>query len=116
MTNSYTAVMVYTSSGESRIFAVDSTDSTSSYAELVDVITGNSLGDSLQGQTIIKAMGSCENFAYSPGGVVFVDNQNNVLGAVGVENPEQFQPSWQSVNIPVALNYKCKVLTQASVA
>jgi hypothetical protein len=116
MSNSYTAVMVYTSTGESRIFAVDSTDSTSSYAELVDVITGNSLGDSLQGQTIVKAMSTCENFVYSPGGVVFVDNQNNVLSAVGSENPEQYQPAWQNVSIKVELNYKCKVLTQATVA
>lgn len=116
MSNTYTAVMVYTASGDSRIFAVDSTDSTSSYAELVDVITGNSLGDSLQGQTIIKAMSTCENFVYSPGGLTFVDNMNNVLSAVGSENPEQFQPAWQTVSIPVALNYKVKVLTQATVA
>jgi hypothetical protein len=116
MANTYTAVMVYTSTGESRIFAVDGADSTTVYVELVDVITGNSLGDSLQGQTIVKAMASTENFVYSPGGIVFVDNQNNVLSAVGVENPEQFQPSWQTVNIPVALNYKCKVLSQPTVA
>lgn len=116
MTETYCAVMCYTNTGQSRIFAVDATDSTSSYAELVDVITGNSIGDSLQGQTVVKAMSTCENFLYSPGGVVFVDNQNNVLSAVGAENPEQFQPSWQDVNIPIALNYKVKVLSQASVA
>jgi hypothetical protein len=116
MSNTYVSVMCYTASGDSRIFAVDATDSTSSYAELVDVITGNSIGDSLQGQTVVKALASCENFLYSPGGIVFVDNQNNVLSAVGAENPEQFQPSWQSVNIPIALNYKVKCLSQASVA
>jgi len=116
MSNSYTAVMCYTNTGQSRIFAVDSTDSTSSYAELTDVITGNSIGDSLQGQVVVKALSTCENFAYSPGGIVFVDNQNNVLSAVGTENPEQIQPSWQNVNIPIELNYKVKVLTQATVA
>ena len=116
MTSTYCAVVVYTSTGNSRIFAVDATDSTTSYAELVDVITGNSLGDSLQGQTIVQAYGTCENFAYSPGGAVFVDNQNNVLGAVGLVNPEQFQPGWQTVNIPVQLNYRVKILSQAAVA
>jgi hypothetical protein len=116
MSNTYTAVMVYTNTGQSRIFAADATDSTSSYVELTDVITGNSVGDSLQGQTVVKAMASCENFLYSPGGVVWVDNQNNVLSAIGAENPEQMQPTWQNVNIPIALNYKVKVLTQASVA
>ena len=115
MSNSYTAVMCYTNMGQSRVFAVDSTDSTSSYAELVDVITGNDLGDSLQGQTITKVMSVCENFVYSPG-VVFVDNQNNVIGTCGSESPELLPPTWQNVNIPVQLNYSVKVLTQASVA
>lgn len=116
MSNTYISVMVYTDRGQSRIFAVDSTDSTSSYAELVDVITGNSLGDSLQGQRIVKAMASCENFLYSPGGIVFTDNQNNCLGSVGASQPEQSQPQWQDCNIMVQLNYKVKALTQASVA
>ena len=82
---------------------------------MLDVITGNDLGDSLQNQTITKVMAVCENFVYSPG-IVFVDNQNNVLGTVGAENPEQVSPTWQTVKIPVQLNYKCKVLTQATVA
>jgi len=106
---------LYTNRGESRVFALDATDSTSSYAELVSVVDGNSLGDSLQGQTITKAMAVCENFVYSPG-IVVVDNQNNVLGSIGAESPEQVQPQWQSVNIPVQLNYKIQVLTQATVA
>lgn len=116
MSNTYTAVMVYTNTGQARIFAADATDSTSSYVNLTDIITGNQIGDSLQGQTVVKAMATCENFLYSPGGIVFTDNQNNVLSAVGAENPEQIQPSWQNVNIPIALNYKVRVLTQASVA
>lgn len=116
MTNVYTSVMVYTNTGASRIFAADTAESTTVYVELTDVITGNSIGDSLQGQTIVKAMASCESYLYSPGGVVFVDNQNNVLSAVGAENPEQFQPTWQNVNIPIALNYKVKVLSQSAVA
>jgi len=115
MTNTFTSVMVTTASGTNRIFAADVTDSGSTYGELTDVITGNSLGDSLQGERIVKAMGSCENFIISPG-IVFVDNQNNIIGTVGAGQPEQAQPQWQSVNIPVQLNYKCKVLTSASVA
>ncbi len=115
MTNTYTAVMVTTASGDNRIFAADVTDSGSTYGELTDVITGNSLGDSLQGQTIIRAMGVCENFLLSPG-ILFIDNQNNVLTSVGVVQPEQIQPEWQNVSIPVRLNYTVKALTSASVA
>jgi len=116
MTNTYVSVMMTTASGQSRIFAADVTDSGSTYGELTDVITGNSIGDSLQGQVITRAMGSCENFILSPGGVVFVDNQNNIVGTVGACQPEQAQPQWESVNIPIQLNYTCKALTSASVA
>ena len=115
MTNSYTSVMCYTNTGQSRVFAVDSDDSTTVYDELLDVITGNDLGDSLQNQTITKVMAVCENFVYSPG-IVFVDNQNNVIGTAGAESPELLNPTWQNVNIPVKLNYSVKVLTPASVA
>lgn len=115
MSNTTVSVSVFTNRGESRIFTADVTDSGSTYGELSDAITGNSLGDSLQGQTIVKAMASCENFVISPG-ILFIDNQNNVIGSVGVVQPEQVQPQWESVNIGVALNYTVKVLTSASVA
>ena len=107
--------MVHTNRNQARVFALDVSDSTSNYGTLVDVITGNDLGDSLQGQIIVKAMAVCENFVYSPG-IVFVDNQNNVIGTCGAESPELLNPTWQNVNIPVQLNYSVKVLTQASVA
>lgn len=115
MTNTYTAVMITTASGQNRIFAADVTDHASTYGSLTDIITGNTLGDSLQGQTIVKAMGVCENTLLSPG-VIFVDNNNNIIGSVGAGSPEQSQPQWQDVNIPVQLNYTCKALTSASVA
>jgi len=123
MTNSYCAVMCQTASGQSRIFAVDATDQAAgdfpmqsdNYSELVDVITGNSLGDSLQGQTIVKAMATCENFTNSPGGIIFIDNQNNIIGSVSASQPEQQTPKWTDVKIPVALNYTCKVVTSAAV-
>lgn len=115
MSNTYTAAMCYMSDGSSRIFAVDATDSTSSYAELTDVITGNSIGDSAQGLQIVKVMASCENFIYSPG-IIVVDQQNNVVGSFGAVQPESQTPQWEMVRVPIALNYTMKVLTQASVA
>lgn len=115
MTNTYTSAMCYMSDGSSRIFAVDATDSTSSYAELLDVITGNSAGDSAQGLRITKVMATCENFVYSPG-IIVVDQQNNVVGSFGAVNPEQVAPAWEMVNVPIELNYTMKVLTSAAVA
>jgi hypothetical protein len=116
MTNTNITVQCYTNQGQYRIFNIDATDHASTYAELTDLVTGNSLGDSLQGQVIVKAMGIVENFCISPGGIVFIDAQNNVLGTVQPSNPETQQPEWQSVYIPVALNYSVKALTSASVA
>ena len=118
MTNTYVAVACYLNDGSSRIFAVDSTDAAiaadPTFQALTDVITGNSLGDSAQGRTIVKVMATCENFVTSQG-ILFVDQQNNVVGSVGAINPEQQQPMWEPVAIPVQLNYTCKVLTKASV-
>lgn len=107
--------MCYMSDGSSRVFAADVTDSTSTYGELTDVITGNSLGDSAQNLRIVKVMATCENFIYSAG-IVCVDQQNNVVGSFGAVNPESQAPQWEVVNVPVQLNYTMKVLTQASVA
>lgn len=115
MSNTYTAAMCYMSDGSSRVFSVDATDSTSTYAELTDVITGNSLGDSAQNLRIVKVMATCENFIYSAG-IVVVDQQNNVVGSFGAVQPESQAPAWEMVNVPVQLNYTMKVLTQASVA
>ena len=115
MAATYTAVMCELSNGQSRIFAADSDDSTTVYVELTDVITGNGIGDSAQGTSVVRVMATCENFVYSPG-IVFVDNQNNVIQAVGANSPEQAQPQYQDVQIPIELNYKVKVLTQPSVA
>jgi hypothetical protein len=115
MTNTNVTLQCYTNRGECRIFNIDATDG-STYVELTDVITGNSLGDSLQGQTIVLAMGIVENFCTSPGGIVFVDNQNNVIGTVQPSQPESQQPEWVQVQIHVKLNYSVKALTSASVA
>ena len=115
MTNTYTAAMCYMSDGSSRIFAADATDSTSTYVELTDVITGNSIGDSAQNLRIVKVMATCENFIYSPG-IIVIDQQNNVVGSFGAVNPEQVAPAWEAVNVPIQLNYTMKVLTQATVA
>jgi len=115
MTNTYTSAMCYMSDGSNRVFAVDATDSTSTYAELLDVVSGNSLGDSAQGLQIVKVMATCENFIYSPG-IIVVDQMNNVVGSFGAVSPESQTPLWEKVAVPVQLNYTMKVLTQASVA
>ena len=88
MTNTYTAVACYLNDGSSRIFAADATDSTSTYVELTDVITGNSLGDSAQGRTIVKVM-SVSSTSKTTWLVLWVQSIQNSSNQCG--NRAQFQ-------------------------
>lgn len=116
MTETYTSVMLYLNDGTSRVFCADATDSTSSYVELTDLLSGNSAGESMQGRVIIKSFGLCENFAISPGGAIVVDQLGNAIGNLGLVAPEQQTPNWEPVQIPIQLNYKIKVLTSQAAA
>jgi hypothetical protein len=106
------AMCCYTNQGVSRIFVV--TPSGAATNELVDLQTGNSIGDTLQGQRIVKAFGSSAdgNKIETPGAVV-VDNLGNVVGSVGLPSPQLQQPQFTGKSIPVALNYKAQFLTNA---
>lgn len=108
--------MLYLDDGSSRIFCADATDSTSAYVELTDLLSGNSAGDSMQGRTIIKSWGLCENYSISPNGAIVIDQLNNPIGNLGLVRPEDQTPAWEMVAIPIQLNYKIKVLTSAAVA
>ena len=106
------ALCCYTASGTSRIFVV--TPSGAATHELVDLQTGNSIGDTLQGQRIVKAFATSVdgNKIETPGAVV-VDNLGNVVGSVGFAAPQLQQPQFTGKSIPVALNFKAQFLTNA---
>ena len=106
------ALCVYTSSGTSRIFVV--TPSGAATNELLDLQTSNSIGDTLQGQRIVKAFAtSIDGNKVETPGVVVVDNLGNVVGSVGFAAPNLQQPQFTAKSIPVALNYKAQFLTNA---
>ena len=107
------AMWAYTASGVSRIFVVTPTGAATN--ELVDLQTGNSIGDTLQGQRIVKWAGtSIDGAKIETSGFYVVDALGNVVGACPVANPAkeqaQFVPAY---NVPVALNYKAQFLTNA---
>ena len=106
------ALCCYTASGTSRIFVVTPTGAATN--ELLDLQTGNSIGDTLQGQRIVKAFATSidGNKIETPGAVV-VDNLGNVVGSVGFAAPNLQQPQFTGKSIPVALNYKAQFLTNA---
>ena len=103
----------YTASGVSRIFVVTPTGAATN--ELVDLQTSNSIGDTLQGQRILKWAGtSIDGAKIETSGFYVVDALGNVVGACPVSNPAkdqaQFVPAY---NVPVNLNFKAQFLTNA---
>jgi hypothetical protein len=107
------AMMVYTAQGVSRIFVT--TPSGAATQQLLDLQTGNAIGDTLQGQTIVKAAGSSiDDEKFETAGYYVVDALGNVVGAVPNTNPSDSAPIFSmSYNIPVALNFKAQFLTNS---
>ena len=86
------ALAVYTNRGQYHIFAV--TPSGAAVNELVSILTGNGIGDTLQGQNITKAYCS-------------------IVGAVVATKPSVQQPMIDMVNIPIGLNFQAQAITSA---
>ena len=106
------ALCVYTASGTSRIFAV--TPSGGATNELVDIQTSNSIGDTLQGQRIVKAyFTSVDGSKIETQGAFVVDALGNVVGSVSATDPSKYQALFSSCSIPVNLNFKAQYLTNA---
>ena len=106
------AMSCYTARGVSRIFHVTPTGGATN--ELVDLQTSNSIGDTLQGDRIVKVMGtSVDGSKIETQGFFTVDALGNVVGTSAATNPITQQPSFSSCSIPIALNYKAQFLTNA---
>jgi len=106
------AMAVYTASGTSRIFHV--TASGGATNELVDLQTGNSIGDTLQGQRITKWFGtSVDGSKIETQGFYVVDALGNVVGSCSATNPIVQQPLFSFAGTNIALNYKAQYLTNA---
>ena len=106
------AMAVYTASGTSRIFHV--TASGGATNELVDLQTGNSIGDTLQGQRITKWFGtSVDGNKIETQGFYVVDALGNVVGSCSATNPIVQQPLFSFAATNIALNFKAQYLTNA---
>jgi len=103
---------VYTARGVSRIFHVTPTGGATN--ELVDLQTGNSLGDTLQSDRIVKWFGtSVDGAKIEDQGFAAVDALGNVIGSCSATNPIVQQPAFAFASIPIQLNYKFQFLTNA---
>jgi len=106
------AMACYTASGVSRIFVV--TPSSGTTNELVDLQTGNSIGDTLQGQRIVKWFGtSVDGNKIETQGFYVVDALGNVVGSCSATNPIVQQPLFSFAATNIALNFKAQFLTNA---
>ena len=107
------AVCTYTAQGVSRIFVA--TPAGAATQNLLDLQTGNAIGDTLQSQTIVKAFGSSiDGSKIETMGAYVVDALGNVVGAIPLSDPADNAPIFSMCyNIPVALNFKCQLLTNA---
>jgi len=109
-------ISVYTncSDGTQAIFAV--TPSGAATNTCVSVITGNGLGETLQGKTITQVSvngPSAANVAKisSAGGVVFLDAQGSPIGAAHASAVAAAQPLPIAFNTRVALNFALQCVT-----
>ena len=106
------AMSCYTARGVSRIFVVTPTGGATN--ELVDLQTSNSIGDTLQGQRIVKWFGtSVDGNKIETQGFYVVDALGNVVGSCSATSPIVQQPLFSFASTPVALNYKAQFLTNA---
>jgi len=106
------AAAVYTARGVSRIFHV--TPSGGATNELVDLQTGNSIGDTLQGDRVVKWFGtSVDGNKIEDQGFTAVDALGNVVGSCSATNPIVQQPAFAFASVPIQLNYKFQFLTNA---
>ena len=106
------AVAVYTARGVSRIFTVTASSGTTN--ELVDLQTGNSIGDTLQGDRITKWYGtSVDGNKIETQGFYVVDALGNVVGSCSATNPIVQQPAFSFASVPIQLNFKFQYLTNA---
>ena len=103
---------VYTARGISRLFTV--TPTTGATNELTDLQTGNSIGDTLQGDRIVKWFGtSVDGSKIETQGFFVVDALGNVVGSCAAGSPIVQQPSFSPASTAIALNYKAQFLTNA---
>ena len=108
------AFCYYTNRGISRIAIV--TPSGAATNELVDLQTGNSIGDTVQGQFITRSyFTSVDNSKIETQGAYVVDALGNVVGSTAQVSPAGGGQAWGWVpkRIPVNLNFKAQFLTNA---
>lgn len=107
------ALLVSTSSGQSNIFA--GTPSGAGTTNLLNISDSQSIGNTLQGQTIVNAclITIDGSKIVSSSGCWIRNASGQLAGAVPSSNPAKVEPMWSNVSIPIALNFTATVVTSS---
>jgi len=108
------ALCVYTDRGVARIFTgTPSGAGTTNLTDLQD--SSNNIGDTLQGQTIVKAMFTTVDGSkiVSSGGAWIRNASGQLAAVVPASNPIKAEPMISNVFIPISLNWTASVVTNA---
>jgi len=107
------ALCVFTSSGVARIFT--GTTGGNDTTQLTDLQDSNSIGDTLQGQTIVKAMFTSVDGGkiVSSGGAWIRNASGQLAGTIPASNPVSVEPMISDVLIPIELNWTASYVTNA---
>jgi hypothetical protein len=106
------ALCYVTNRGTQRIATVTPTGGATN--ALTDLQTGNSVGDTVQGQSLVAAwFTSVDSGLIETPGAVVVDALGNVVGSVTNTDPATQQAVSSPCSIPVNLNFVAQYLTSA---
>ena len=106
------AFVTHCTDGTQRVFVgVPSGAGTTS---LLDSITNNSIGDTLQGKTISHAMAlSVDGTKITSGGVVVLNAKGSQVGVLGTGSPIESQVCFSPFNTRIGLNFQAQIITDA---
>ena len=108
------SLAVVTNQGTPRIFI--GTAAGAATTQLVDLQTGNTIGETLTGQVITMAQFTSVDQALITsvaGGAQVTMSNGNLSGAVPATDPIEAQPYMKPCSIPVALNFTAQYITSA---
>jgi hypothetical protein len=106
------AFVAHCTDGTQRVFTA--TPAGAATTSLVDTITGNNIGETLQGKRISHAMAlSVDGTKIVSGGVVILNAQGSVVGVMGVGSPIESQVCFSPFNTAIGLNFDAQIITDA---
>jgi len=110
------SLAVYTNQRVPRIFIGASVAAGAGTFQLVDLQTGNTIGETLQGQVCTMAQFTSVDQALITsvaGGAQVTMSNGNLSGAIPATDPIEAQPYMKPCSIPVALNFTAQYITSA---